>query len=145
MDKKELIDHITQSFDDEEGRTHSVIAKKIIGDILWTVWQYESEKYIVEFKLIKPDQTEGWISKRRTENTPPEGLTCPINYLQQVPQLCKTWRSDVANRIEEMNKIKKRIRTLFEKRGDKTVRVTLEPYPGFSLFIHHLDILSHSY
>ena len=143
MDKKELIHHVTQSFEDEEGRTHSAIALKIIGDTLWTVWQCEpGDKYIVEFILVKTGKTEGWISERRTENTPPEGFTCPINFLQQAPQLCKTWRSGVIDRVEGMNKIKKRIKTLFEERGDRTVRVTLEPDPGFSLFIHHLDILS---
>lgn len=88
--KRDIIQHLTK---DEENCI--TLHKCLRGNVLWSVVQVRktSDKFIACFLLQKNDGQ--WGYKDMEESMHPYYYTCPIAYLDEVPEACAAWRAIV--------------------------------------------------
>ncbi len=107
--RKDLVDHVTATFENDQRRI-SVIKKFYSGNNLWTVWERQSkvaptdkERFIVVFLILGGNnctggQGHGWGYKDVSEDMGPCEVTCPLSFLDMVPDpggYATAWRERV--------------------------------------------------
>lgn len=94
--KKELVEYLLKPWGDKE--THVTIEHTCTGNILWYVVEQtketgEQEKYINCALLSGKDGD--WGYKGMSASMHPFYYSCPLKYLEMVPEECAEWRAKV--------------------------------------------------
>lgn len=107
--RKELVDHVTETFENDMQRT-TCIRKFFSGNNMWTVWERQSkaastdvERFIVVFLILGGNNCTngrgyGWGYKDVSEEMGPCEVTCPLAFLDMVPDpggYATAWRERV--------------------------------------------------
>ena len=121
--KQELIRHLVEGWS-REGIKTTCLRHTLRGDVLWAVWERT-------FPLRSPDRwiscevltnsDKGLIYKSMEEWDYPKHYTCPLAYLDMVPEAVRQdWRDQV---IVYHQKIKDRRNKIRKKKGLKLLEV----------------------
>jgi hypothetical protein len=107
---------------------HKTLAHCLRGTTLWTVGEIQEEpkqRYIGCYLLRNGDQRDGWGYKPLTESMGPCEVSCPLAYLEMVPEptgeFASAWRKRV--RAYHANRAAKLARARQLKIGE-TIRLT---------------------
>jgi hypothetical protein len=97
--RKQLIDRLTEYWEDDAGRKHRCLAHTARGNVLWSVWEHEREAgsvKIIHCDLMKPESGYGWGYKDMSESMGPVYITCPLSYLDiATDDINQEWRDAV--------------------------------------------------
>lgn len=91
-----LKDQIAELIQDREN--HKTIAHCVRGNTLWTVGETPSGRYIGCYLLQNGGRDSGWGYKPMEESMGPCEVTCPLSYLDMVPDpgsYATEWRKKV--------------------------------------------------
>jgi len=126
IDKRALIRERTER-QESESTIHECLAHSIRGTILWTVWEVttkatgERHRFIGCDILYRDKEYDGWGYKDLCESMGPYYYTCPLKYLDLVPEVADaSWREEVRAHHEKARRRRALIRGL--KIGD-TIRL----------------------
>lgn len=98
--KKDLISHIVKNFD---AKAHCVR-----GNVLWLIAEYKDGTECIVCCLMAsagkyhPEECR-WGYKDMTESSFPYRYSCPISYLDRVPETCPKWRARVRSEYARKN------------------------------------------
>jgi len=97
--RAELIRELTAPEKSEStGIERKVLAYSTAGNILWSVWEItcpDGDKVRhIGCDLLRPSK-DGWGYKPMTEEDGPVYYTCPLKYLEMVPEKRPEWRAQV--------------------------------------------------
>ena len=99
--RKDIIDRLTQNQENDDA-TWTNIAKSVRGNVLWVVREriLKSDgsvcRYIICNLLQKSVDNFGWGYKDMDESMGPCYYTCPLKYLDMVPEVTNAdWREEV--------------------------------------------------
>jgi hypothetical protein len=102
--RSELIHRRTKSWANEEaGLEAKCLEHCTVGNVLWTVWEHRHRDGAVQryigCDLMAPQRGYGWGYKDMEESMGPCYYSCPLKYLDQVPEpdsrYAKEWRGKV--------------------------------------------------
>ena len=99
--RAQLIDRLTKPWTyQEKGVTSTCLAHTARGNVLWTVWEQAhadgSKQRFIGCDLMKPQAGYGWGFKDMEESSGPYYYTCPLSYLDMVPEVTnQEWRDKV--------------------------------------------------
>lgn len=118
--KADIINEITKTWTSSgSGVTYSCIKKKTVGSALWTAWE-ETKASDPDHKvrwigcdLLKSKKDYGWGNKGMDERMHPYNYSCPLEFLEAVPEVrCAEWRGKVLEWHETQARIKETRRLL---------------------------------
>jgi hypothetical protein len=99
--RPQLIARLTRTETNADtGRTRICLSHCIRGNVLWTVWTIrnadgsEHVRYI-GCDLMAKEFDYGWGYKDLEESSYPYYFSCPLSYLDMVPEACPEWRAQV--------------------------------------------------
>lgn len=97
--RAELIRELTAPEKSEStGKERKVLAYSTAGNILWSVWEVTAPGADTR-RIIKCDLlarvSDGWGYKPMSEEAHPFYYTCPLKYLEMVPEKRPEWRAQV--------------------------------------------------
>ena len=99
--RKDLISELTETEKSAE-RTRTSLAHCLRGNVLWSVWaitytdERPTRRYIGCDLLQNGGKDEGWGYKDMCEAVHPYYYTCPLKYLDMVPEVASPdWRAEV--------------------------------------------------
>ena len=99
-DRKSIIRHLIRN-ESDDNRTRTCLAHCLRGNVLWTVWEINrhddtTKRYIGCDLLQNGGAGEGWGYKDMDESCAPFYYTCPMKYLNMVPEVAnQEWRDEV--------------------------------------------------
>lgn len=97
--KKQIIAEHTRNWTNEHGKQRRCLAHTIKGNVLWSVWEYDTystpERVIFCGLLRNGGKADGWGYKGMDEQMGPFYYTCPLKYLAMTPVACQDWRDKV--------------------------------------------------
>lgn len=97
--KQDTIADNTRDWTNEHGKYRHCLAKTTRGNVLWSVWEYETdstpERVIFCGLLRNGGKHDGWGYKGMDEQMGPFYYTCPLKYLAMAPVACQDWRDKV--------------------------------------------------
>ena len=98
--RKDLVDALTKDPRGPEGRC-KCLAHCLRGNMLWSVWDSPSGRWI-GCDLLHRAGDGMWGHKPMDESVHPYYYTCPLKYLELVPEVAnEQWRSNVVAHHEE--------------------------------------------
>lgn len=100
--RREIIAEVTQGWENNGVRTEC-LAKCASGNHLWTVWEQtkdggESERFICLF-ILDRGRGDGWGYKDVTESMGPTAVSCPLKYLDMVPDVPEPYGAEWRERV----------------------------------------------
>lgn len=102
-----VIQDILASEPGEDGKKREALRHCLVGNVLWSVWEITAEdgskSRLIRCDLLARDK-DGWGNKSLTESSHPFYYSCPLAYLEEVPERCPEWRRKVRAYWAERNK-----------------------------------------
>ena len=107
------LDIITDLITTEENasRRRQTIAHSVRGNVLWSVIEitYKQEPLrpamrFIACYLLESDRRHGWGYKDMDESMHPFYYSCPLKFLDMVPQACAAWREGVRHYHRQRNR-----------------------------------------
>lgn len=149
--RRELVDHLTKTWDTEQ-QTTVCLKKFFSGNNLWTVWERtaklaptDKERYIALFLIQGGNHcTEGrgygWGYKDISEEMGPCEVSCPLSFLDMVPDpggYATAWRA----RVREHHRIRNQklvVGQMVQLTNGKVYKITslrpLRGHDGWNLY-----------
>ena len=97
--RADLIRELTRAESDDRGWSRRALKHSLAGNVLWTVWEItaaadDSQRLHIGCDLLgRHGGTWGW--KPLCEDDEPSYYTCPLAYLEMVPEQRPVWREKV--------------------------------------------------
>lgn len=90
---------IASEMNEKTGWAKRCLKHTTAGNVLWTVWEItaaaDGSKHLsIGCDLLVRD-ADGWGYKPSTEDCGPLYYTCPLSYLEMVPEVNPEWRQQV--------------------------------------------------
>lgn len=106
--KPDIIHKLTAP-EENETRRWETLAHSVRGNILWAVVeltykQEQSRKRFIVCYPLRSDRGYGWGYKDMDESMHPYQYSCPLKYLEMVPEANATWREGVRKYHQQRNK-----------------------------------------
>jgi hypothetical protein len=86
--------------EENETRRYETLKHCLVGNVLWTVNRITvketgEEKLFIGCDLLRAQRGYGWGYKDMEESSHPFYYSCPLAYLEMVPEKCAAWREGV--------------------------------------------------
>jgi hypothetical protein len=98
--RQTLVNHLTRT-ETNDTRTRTCITSCVRGNVLWSVWEIiypdkPAKRYIGCDLLQNGGHNRGWGYKDMCESVHPYYYSCPLKYLELVPEVAnQEWRDKV--------------------------------------------------
>lgn len=97
--KSDLIQRLTET-EENETRRWETLTHSVRGNVLWAVVELthkteRTSKRFIACYLLRSDKGYGWGYKDMEESMGPAYYSCPLKYLEMVPEANAAWREAV--------------------------------------------------
>lgn len=106
--KRDLIVKLT-SPEENATRRWEPLAHSLRGNVLWAVVELtdktdQSRKRFIACYLLRSSRSDGWGYKEMEESMGPNYYSCPLKYLEMVPEANAAWREAVREHHHQRNR-----------------------------------------
>ena len=77
--KADIVQELITPWTDSQGQAHRVLASRLVGHTLWSVWEHQGQRLILCCLLER--SPDGWGYKDMDETMGPCYYDCPLQFL----------------------------------------------------------------